>query len=257
VEGILTAHRKKYGEADQIALATQVNGRCPLCGKKLFYVKRGRQQKAYELAHIYPLNPSPEEIEELQNEEKIHSDVNHPDNLIALCGSCHEKFDKPRTANEYRDLVKQKKAFIRRSEQEDIQSNYPIDDDIRKIIEVLYNTLPEDRSIDLTYDPKSISKKLRDDFPLPTKQKIKSNVSSYYQIIRSKFLEVEGETPNTSELICAQVRAYYLQQLKAGSSQQEIFENIVDWINSKTKPRTIEAAEIVTSYFIQNCEVFE
>ena len=104
--------RRSYGPADEIALTTQVGGYCPLCGRKLFYTKRSRSQKAYELAHVYPLNPRLEELEELKGVSLLHSDLNHPDNLIPLCTDCHTRFDKPRTRQEYEVLAEIKRKLI-------------------------------------------------------------------------------------------------------------------------------------------------
>ena len=57
------------------------------------YKKQGKQHKLFEGAHIYPLNPSDEEKELLKNEKKLHDDVNHLNNIIALCRDCHTMFD--------------------------------------------------------------------------------------------------------------------------------------------------------------------
>ena len=92
----MTDKRRTYSTPEQISLTTQVGGLCPLCGVSLFYEKKGKPQKAYEIAHIYPLNPKTEETNLLKNEKRLHSDINHLDNLIPLCLSCHGKFDKPR-----------------------------------------------------------------------------------------------------------------------------------------------------------------
>ena len=59
-----------------------------------------------------------------------------------------------------------------------------------------------------------------------------------------------------SEIISLQIKSYYLKQINSGFGQQAIFDNIVAWINAKTKPKTNDAAEILTSFFVQNCEVF-
>lgn len=252
----MNGKRQKFSNADELALTTQVDGNCPLCGVALFYKKKSKSYKAYELAHIYPLNPTPSEIEELKNETQLHSDINHPDNLIPLCLKCHGKFDKPRTVEEYQELKAKKKALIRRAEQQEIQAGYQIENDIQRVIKGLYtdNTLA---ALDLEYDPKSLTVKFDNSMPIPTQQKIKHNVTDYYQYIKTKFLEIERDNPNASELIYSQVKTYYLKQKNLGLTQPEIFSNIVYWFNNKTKPQTIEAAEIVTSFFIQNCEVFE
>jgi hypothetical protein len=196
-------------------------------------------------------------MEELKNEIQLHSDVNHPDNLFPLCLMCHGKFDKPRTAAEYRELSVKKSALIRRAEQQEIQTVYQLESDIHRVIEGLYITDDTLNVIDLGYDSKSVTDKFNSSMPVPTQQKIKHNVADYYQYIKTKFMEIEREKPCVSDLINSQVKTYYVKQKSLGLSQQEVFENIVAWFCARTKPQTVEAAEIVTSFFIQNCEVFE
>jgi len=253
----MNGNRRKYSPSEELALTTQVNGKCPHCGRLLFYYKKSMSQKVYEIAHIYPLNPKQSEIEELINETKMHEDVNHPDNLIPLCRLCHIKYDKPRTVEEYRELSKMKREFIRGDEQKEIQAAYHIENDIRIVIEGLYASSNMPESLDLEYDPKSLTDKFDSLMPKPTQQKIKHNVADYYQFIRTKFLEIDRDNPGASDLIYSQVKTYYLKQKSLCLPQQEVFSNIVQWIFVKTEPQTIEAAEIVTSFFIQNCEVFE
>ncbi len=101
----MKAKHKSPSENTNIVLFNQVDGICPLCDKQLIYKKSGSKYKKYELAHIYPLNPRPEEIKLLEVQERLSDDVNHEDNLIPLCKSCHGEFDKPRTVSEYQDLV--------------------------------------------------------------------------------------------------------------------------------------------------------
>ena len=228
-----------------------------MCGRNLFYDKNSRFYKAYELAHIYPLNPTAEEVAELEGEERLSADVNHPDNIIPLCGRCHGQFDKPRTADEYQRLAATKRQLILRQEQQSLHVDYQIEDDIQNIIEGLYSSEVSLGGQDGSYDPKSLKRKLDESMPVPTQRKIKHNVADYYQIIRSRFLQMEREKPTASELIAQQVKVFYLKQKSLGLSQQEVFSNIVKWLQEKTKPKTVEAAEIVTSFFIQNCEVFE
>ena len=53
--------RKQYSDAQNVALLSQVSRVCPLCAEPLFYRKGRKSFKNYEIAHIYPLNPSQEE----------------------------------------------------------------------------------------------------------------------------------------------------------------------------------------------------
>ncbi|OPY74542.1 MAG: hypothetical protein A4E65_03817 [Syntrophorhabdus sp. PtaU1.Bin153] len=254
----MATNRRKQSPAEELALTTQVSGKCPLCGNLLFRVKGSITQKAYQIAHIYPLNPTPGEIDVLRNETRMHEDVNHPDNLIPLCHLCHDRFDKPRTVEEYRDLCEKKKEFIRRDKQKEIQVAYHLEDDIQKVIAALYaNTDLHENSDELQYDPKRLTDKFDGSMPLPTQQKVRHNVVDYYTFIKTRFLEIDRDNPNSSDLIYSQVRTFYLQQKMLGLTQPQVFSNIVQWFLAKTKPETIEAAEIVASFFIQNCEVFE
>ena len=253
----MPAKRRTYSAADENAFTTEVDGKCPLCGKALFYKKGKSSFKGYEIAHIYPLNAKPEEVQELKDEERLSSDLNAFQNLIALCVECHNKFDKPRTAVEYRRLVAIKRSLIRRAEQQQIQTQYHLQEDIIRVIDGLDSLAVLPPGVALSYIPKKVDDKLDSTMPFPTKNKIKHNVSDYYQYVRLRFEEIERDTPTLSELVATQVKAFYTQQKALQLPQNVIFANIVDWFVAKTKPKTIEAAEIVASYFVQSCEIFE
>lgn len=249
--------RKSYTPAQNIALVTQVDGVCPLCNGSLFYMKNGSSYKDYEIAHIYPLNPTEDEEELLKNEERLSNDVNHEDNVISLCKGCHGKYDKPRTVKEYRQLAEIKKQLIKRSNQQDIWKQYQIEEDIGFIIEALYSEESPDLNIEIKYSSKEVDRKLDNTITNLTKRKIKDNVSGYFVFIREKFALMDQISPDLSDLISTQIKSYYKKQKNLNLTQQEIFDNIVSWIIAKTKPKTNDAAEILTSFFIQNCEVFE
>ncbi len=248
--------RKKYSDAQNVALLSQVSRVCPLCAEPLFYKKGGKSFKNYELAHIYPLNPTQEERILLRDEERLSDDVNDEDNIIPLCEICHGKFDKPRIVEEYRDLLTLKKRLIERSGQEAIWKRYTIENEIGQIIEAIYDDPDLDNDADIDFIPREVDEKLDSTISRPTKIKIKGNVREYFFFIRRKFSELDGVNPDLSEMISLQIKTYYIKQKGMGHGQQVIFENIVSWIHAKTRPKTNDAAEIMASFFIQNCEVF-
>ncbi len=253
----MCAARRELSPAEHIYLAAQVDSHCPLCGEPLFHKKEIRAYKSYEVAHVYPLNPTAAEKALLIREEKLHADPNHVDNLIPLCASCHEKFDKPRTAEEYRDLVALKRKCIARSKQQSLQTQYQLERDIESVIESLYVESIPSPDVELELSPKDIGTKLDDSMSRPTQRKVRLNVSDYFVFLRARFAELEREIPEGATLIAAQVRAYYIAQKKLGLSQQQVFINIVEWVRKRTHPDKLEAAEIIASFFIQNCEIFE
>jgi hypothetical protein len=229
-----------------------------LCGKALFYEKKGRTHRYYELAHIYPLNPTPAEAEELKDVELLSADRNDPDNQIPLCAGCHTRFDKPRTRAEYEELFQVKRSLIERARQRALMREYPIEDDIHQIVVALGNVrLDEPDEEDPTLDPLSIDAKCKTDMPELIIRKIKRNVTDYYSYVKREFRALEEEYPTKSQLIYSQVRTFYLKQKDLGLSKQEIYQNVVTWFRNVTKTDTIEAPEVIAAFFVQNCEVLD
>jgi len=251
--------RKTYSPNETMLLYSEVDGVCPLCAKSLIYEKRGRKQKNFEIAHVYPLNPKPSEVIELAGETKLNLDPNHLDNVICLCTGCHNKFDKPRTKEEYRQLKKIKENLIQKHKEKEIWNDYSLENDIVRILETLRDddtTMDYDDDI-LNYDPKTIDLKTNDTIQRISVIKIKAFVNDYYVFIKKKFKELDREKPMSTEIISHQVKTYYLKMAQQYTNQDDIYNAVSNWINVKSGKVSINASEVITSYFIQNCEVFE
>jgi len=247
--------RKKPTENTNILLVGEVSGRCPKCDKLLMYSKGSTNNKKFEVAHIYPFSPTAVELNLLAGEERLSSDVDHIHNLIALCLDCHNEFDNPRTVEEYREMVALKRKIMDRSFQRGIADDYTIESEIISIISSLESIDGEFEELGL--EPKRVDQKIDLTMSKLTKNRIKNNVSNYFLFVRQRFEALEKSSPETSILISAQVKAFYRKQAALLKSQQEIFKNIVGWIMVCSKSNSSEAAEIVASFFVQNCEVFD
>lgn len=253
-------NRKTFTENDKLVLFSEVNGVCPNCPNTLMYNKNKKNYKRFEIAHIYPLNPKPEEKELLKSEEILSVDPNSLDNLICLCVDCHTQFDKPRTVSEYRKLSTLKKSLIKKNKEKEIWNNTKLEKEIFEIIDFLSDEEFDISSEDiLNYDPKTIDSKIDDSITFLTKRNIHRNVQEYYTPINTKFSELDKLAPLTTETISAQIRTQYLTLSKQlqDRSQKEIFDGMVTWLTKVTDQKSREASEIVISYFIQNCEVFK
>jgi hypothetical protein len=179
------------------------------------------------------------------------------DNLIPLCTACHTAFDKPRTREEYLALVEKKSELIALSEQRRMQYQYSLQDEVSRIVAALDKEDYEAGDVLLAFDAKPVDEKLDAAMPLQLKRKIKRNVNDNFVDVRERFQTLDKDTPGVSHLISLQVRSFYQAQKVRGWSQQQIFNGVTEWIEKRTGARTREAAEIVASFFVQNCEVFE
>lgn len=240
--------------ADELKLAAQVHGTCPLCGMSLFFKKRNGNIKIYEIAHIYPHSPTEKELSVLAS-VKVPDKIDDETNYIALCASCHGIYDKNKTLEEYNKLLKIKAHCIKEEQQRDLVYNYILNDEIYKILDALCR-LPEPGNIELSLDPEKIRKKLAGASPLLI-SKVQNMANQYFDFIHKRFGELKQCSRNV-DLIYQQIRTYYFaQKAVADQTKEAIFENIVSWIVEKTEIESTVAAEIVVAYFVQDCEVFE
>lgn len=254
--GCMAKNRKSITPNRKEILIGQVNGLCPLSKTPLFYEKNGANHKDYEIAHIYPLHPKPKEVVLLKVVKRLSEDPEHDDNLIPLCTRCHNKFDKPRTVDGYNRLYQIKKGLISRAKQAELWKQHSIQSEINVLIDSLATGALDTEDDNTKYEPKKVEEKA-DDTLLPlTKKRIKNNVRDYFPHVKTKFASIEKMSPSTSLIIAQQINTYYLIQRKIEDSQQKIYENMVEWIIVQTETESADAADIVASYFVQNCEIF-
>jgi hypothetical protein len=253
-------NRIKPTENQKLLLFAEVNGVCPTCPNHLIYEKNKKKYKRFEIAHIYPLNPTQPELKLLKNENILDSDPNSLNNLICLCVDCHTKFDKPRTLTEYRNLVAIKRKLIIQNREKEVWNNTKLEKEIYDIIDLLSEKDFEFDAKDiLNYNPKTIDNKTNNSITYLTKRNIHRNVQDYYSKINKRFSELDKIAPLTTETISSQIRTHYLTlaKLEREINQKDVFDGMVNWLTKQTHQQSNEASEIIISYFIQNCEVFE
>lgn len=252
----MASTRKSPSKENVIRLMSEVSAVCPLCGDALLYEK-GKLFSSQEIAHIYPLNPTPSEERLLSNEARLSLDVDHNDNLIPLCRPCHTKFDKPRTVEGYRELFAIKEAAIAHRKWKEAQSHFPVASELRIIVQKLLDGSLETPSaaVSLEYAPKVIEDKLGA-FVTPYRMKrVKAEVADYFVGIRELFREMEVSHPLRGDQIAVQVKAHYLALAADKETHETIISRLSDWISRRTQCNSV-AADIIVSFFVQNCEVF-
>ena len=74
--------------------------------------------------------------------------------------------------------------------------------------------------------------------------------------IKESLKKLEKEEKAKSAFICSQVNSYYILLYMKNFNQSEIFEYMTEWFMKNTGIKDRSKAEVLVSYFIQNCEVF-
>ncbi len=249
-------NRRIFSDNEKLLLYNEVDGRCPICGDTLTYKKRNRIYKSFEIAHIYPANPTEVEIEVLENALRLDSDVNSIKNVIAVCPKCHTQFDNPRTLEEYNKWYFIKKKLLSVAELKNSFSLFGIEDEIQIVLNKLNDEDIEQQLVQLSLDSLKIDEKVNHTLPYAIKRSIKNDVVDYFDYMKRLFSEFDKLTPNKFDTLASQVKSFYLKCSQTCSNQSQLFITLVDWLDEKTENYSKRACEIVIAFFIQDCEVF-
>lgn len=237
---------------NQLFLA-EVGGLCPLCAKELMVKHKTKYVKHYEIAHIYPCNPT-------NNDLKVLETVSPPDdteayeNKIALCLECHASYDTDKTLEEYNQLCLLKDKLLSESKLKSLFADYPLESEISKILTTLSETEDDSfRGQTLKAKALRIAQKIGDTTTLFC-SRVSNYVSKYFLLVQKMLKELGTES---FDCIALQIKNFYTKCKSETSDKRLIYDKIVDWVKAKSGSNDVDACEIVVSYFIQNCEVFD
>ena len=231
-------------------LVDEVGGFCPLCKKTLWLHKGKRTIKGYEVAHIYPHSPTQEQLVVLQNVPRV-ADVESVDNLIPLCFDCHEKQDYHTSVEDYTALYDLKRQYQGLYQARIMANESCLEPAIKRVLEALQKVDDADL-VELTYIPVKVEEKIANK---SLQRKVRSNVVQYFNYVKGQLQALDEVKGGRFELIASQVRQHFLRLSQAELFPEHIFEQIVEWLQNKVNGDK-SACEIVVSFFVQNCEVF-
>lgn len=250
--------RITYHPEEHSMLYAETGGICPLCTCEIIYTKPGSKnpKKGYEVAHIYPLNPTSTQILALASHNQP-VDINGLDNVICLCPTCHRKYDKDFKIEEYDRLRSIKDGFIRDAKARKSISEHSLREEIKELIETISN-LDESKSIfDLKFNASTLNDKLKKGASPVLKRNIRNDVVEYFVTIREELRLLEQRDQAAVKMLLNQVNTYFwAMQSKYPDNKDAIFNYIAQWISTKSG-KSIDASRIITSFFVQNCEVFD
>ncbi len=176
------------------------------------------------------------------------------ENMIALCPSCYSRYMVGRTAAQIQRLKQIKKDLVDDYEAKEVGASQRIEDGIRRVLEKIPKISPPE-DVDLNYDPVELRKKISKD-NLMLYLKVKTNVNMYNSAVEEVFFELNEERILRFRPFCTQVKLMYLNFADKDWPQGKIFEKMVDWLQNATNEDR-NSCEVIISYFIRKCEVFD
>lgn len=237
---------------------TDCNQVCSICGKPLKLHKAKKTMYRYSIIQIFPEGLSQTKFDEFSLISTPPVDFHHKNNRICVCDVCGDDYAALPTAETYRLLIDKKERQLLQNETVSMMHTSELDTKIADILGKL-NDLDFDSAEykALRTKPLTIKEKIESDEIL--RRKIINDSQSYYHFVRKHLSELD-DAGNNFKIIANQVQNYYLKLVMTkGKSQSDIYYDIVEWIMHKLSLSNDYriACEIVVSFFVQNCEVFD
>lgn len=246
--------RKAPTPAEQQLYLKEVSFSCPLCGKILQHRRQEKPNKLYEIAHIFPNSPTEEQYECLSALPRLGDNSESFENKVALCKDCHDQQDYHTTKADYMKLLEKKQHFLQLTDLHEATLTMGLELEIADVVKKVCS-LREDEIASLNYTPVRLTKKFTT-YELLLKNRIGMYVTSYYPYIRDCFKELEGINGFRLNALSLQIKSCISKMEGISDNKSDIFDQLVNWIMSKTLSTSKEACEAVVSFFVQNCEVF-
>jgi len=255
----MATKRDSYSENEHSILYAETGGCCPLCTLPILFQKKGSKKpsKGYEVAHIYPLNPTQSQATALVG-YPVPPDINVLENVITLCPTCHTQYDKDFKLDDLIRLRKIKDGYLSETKAKHTVSQYTIQEEVYEILDAIVafdfdETLLSSTKLDVS----TVDKKLKTGMSPLQKHEIKFNAISFYVRIRDHIRTLEQQDQASVRILQNQINSYYLAMNKQNPENKDlVFNYVAQWISAKTN-KPILAAKVLTSFFVQNCEVFD
>jgi hypothetical protein len=255
----MATKRDNYSENEHSILYAETGGCCPLCTLPILFQKKGSKKpsKGYDVAHIYPLNPTQSQAKALVG-YPVPPDINALENVIALCPTCHTKYDKDFKLDELIRLRNIKDGYLSEAIAKLTASQHTIQEEVYEILDAIAAFCSDETLVPPTnLDISTVDRKLKTGMSPLQKREIKVNAISFYVRIRDHIRTLEQLDQASIRILQNQINSYYLAMNKQNPENKDlVFNYVAQWISAKTN-KPILAAKVLTSFFVQNCEVFD
>ena len=219
--------------ADSVALAlvAEAGGNCLRCGKKIA-VSHSSDDDSVSYGTRFTLSPGDD---------------------IVVCSNCRCELEN--ASDEDKQALHRKKSDLHmRSMAREAMSKHTLSTEIRQTL-LAVSKMQSSPNTKLREKPTKVENKVHDD---DLKDLILLRVTRKYQGVNDELYRLSGEDKVVMDRHAQIIRRMYQDaSLIKGINQQGIFNELVNEICAQTGESLRTAAEIVVSYFVQRCEVFD
>lgn len=227
--------KNKFGDY----LINEVNHVCPFpgCGRSLVVTNAGKATNLFNVGLI---------------DKKKAPTV---ENLLALCPHCYATYSIDDNTKVCKELNGVKKILVAHQQSIHLLDDVPLEKGIVGVISKVKNLKEKDLT-DASLDPKEIKQKLKPADNMALYITVNTYVTTYYVKLREIMMNADKRGDIDYDEVQDQMHAIYKRLKKAKKTKVEIFNEIAQKIHKVSLQEDI-FCQIVVSYFIQSCEVFD
>ena len=227
--------KNKFGDY----LINEANHVCPFpgCGRSLVVTNAGKAKNLYNVGLI---------------DKKKAPTV---ENLLALCPHCYATYSIDDNAKICKELNGVKKILVAHQKSVQLLDDLPLEKGIVGVISKVKNLKEKDLA-DASLDPKEIKQKLKPADNMALYITVNTYVTTYYVKLREIMMNADKRGEIDYDEVQDQMHAIYKRLKKTKKTKVEIFNEIAQKIH-KVSLQEDMFCQIVVSYFIQSCEVFD
>lgn len=154
-------------------------------------------------------------------------------------------------------ILKIKKELLETNKVREELAAEEIEEELISIIEQMSKITDKDiEKAALKYKGIRVANKIEDEYCL-LRRKVAFNVCAYYGFIKENMKILSEQKRLNFDLVASEVKTAYLKTMQNTDDKVLVFNMLVEWINSKIVQASKESCEIMVSFFVQNCEVFD
>ena len=215
-------------------LLEENDGKCPCCGKSLCL----DSSKANAIVAV--------------KIDSFDADPNQTSPSIGLCRECAELYKKGALD---KDLAKLKDDLRKRSDSRKQAGVISLEEELMGTIERLLKNANSEKT-KLNLKSLKLSKKIDIDNDEVFYNKVKNNVVRYFPNLYQTLSKFDGDNKKSYDCLATSLKMAFLEAEKNLSRKEDIFNLLADKV-STAGGCSKSVAEIIVSYFIQSCEVFD
>lgn len=227
--------KNKYGDY----LINEANHVCPFpgCGRSLVVTNTGKATNSFNVGVI---------------DKKKAPTV---DNLLAMCPRCYATYSIDDNSKICKELKGVKNMLTAHHQSVQLLDELPLEKGIVGVISKV-KKLKEKDLADASMEPKEIKQKIKPADDMALYVTVNTYVTTYYVKLREIMMNADKRGDIDYDDVQDQMHAIYKRLKKAKKTKVEIFNEISRKIHKVSLQEEI-FCQIVVSYFIQSCEVFD